>query len=217
MDLEIARQNMVDRQLRTWDVLDARTLQLFGTLKREDFVPQEFRLLALADIQIPLPHGQVTMAPKVEARILQALAPAAQDTALEVGTGCGFFTALLAASTHLVHSVDLYPEFSTGARARLAHAGLNDVRLYTGNAAGGWAEAAPYDVIAVTGSLPSLPPEFELQLKAGGRLLVILGESPVMEATLITRVGTEHWTRETLFETDLPALQGIAPASAFRF
>jgi protein-L-isoaspartate(D-aspartate) O-methyltransferase len=217
MDLETARQNMIDRQLRTWEVLDARTLRLFGTLRREDFMPQDYRHLALADAPIPLAHGQITMTPKVEARILQALDPAPGDRALEIGTGCGFFTALLASTTSAVMSVDIFAEFTAGAVASLARCGLRNVQLATGHGARGWGEAAPYDLIAITGSLPSLAPEFESQLTIGGRLLAIVGQAPVMRAVLVTRSGQSQWTRETLFETELPPLLGLQPASSFRF
>lgn len=219
MDFNLARQNMIEQQIRPWDVLDQRTLDLFGRIHREDFVPAAYRALAFADLNIRLPFDEFTMAPKVEARMLQALAPQAQDLALEVGTGCGFVTALLACAAGTVHSVDIHGEFTRDARPKLDACGLHNVHLDTGDAARGWDAAAPYDVIAVTGSLPraaDLRP-FEQQLRPGGRLFAVVGTAPVMAATLVTRVGSDAWTREVLFETDLPPLRNLAPPPRFRF
>ncbi len=217
MDFEQARYNMVEQQIRTWEVLDHSVLELFETVHREDFVPSEYRRLALADINIPLAHDQVTMTPKVEARLLQGLAIRRTDRVLEIGTGCGFLTALLGCSAGQVHSVDIFPGFTGAAAPRLARYGIENVQLYTGDAALGWPQAGPCDVIVVTGSVPVLPDAYAAQLNAGGRLFVIVGQSPVMEALLITRGADGALAREALFETDLPPLLGLPTPSAFRF
>ena len=213
MEYAAARQNMIARQVRPWEVLDQRTLNLLQTLHREDFIPEPYRALALADVSLPLPHGgQITMPPRVEARIIQSLAPRARERALESGTGCGYLTALLAKSCAFVYSVDIYPEFTRRALEKLQNAGLRNIELATRDGSRGWAEHAPYDIIAVTGSLPALPACFQEQLKPGGRLFAVTGVSPVMQAALITRVDEYSFTREVLFETDLPPLQDAAEA-----
>ena len=217
MDFEQARFNMIEQQIRTWEVLDQKVLDLIEELHREDFIPEAYKQLALADINIPLAHGEVTMTPKLEARVLQALAVNPGDEILEIGTGCSYFTALLAKAGGTVHSVDIYPEFTERARALLAGHGLDNVQLYTGDALYGWPAGAPYDVIAVTGSVPSLLIEYQQQLNPGGRLFVIVGESPIMDAVLITRTGRDEWSRESLFETDLPPLVGAAKKTHFQF
>ena len=219
MDYNLARQNMIEQQIRPWDVLDQRTLDLFERIHREDFVPAEFRQLALADVNVPLPFGEVTMAPKVEGRMIQSLALTAHDKVLEAGTGCGFVTALLAGAAGEIHSVDIHAEFTRAAGPKLDRCGLNNVRLYAGDASRGWREQAPYDAIAVTGSVPTdadVRP-FEQELRPGGRLFIVVGRPPVMEALLITRVGEDEWSRESLFETDLPPLRNVAEPPQFRF
>jgi protein-L-isoaspartate(D-aspartate) O-methyltransferase len=217
MNFEQARFNMIEQQIRPWDVLDQKVLDLIGRIHREDFIPEEYRQLALADTQLPLPHGQYTMTPKLEARLLQVLDVRKDDKVLEIGTGCAYLTALLAASAKHVTSVDIYPDFTEQAAKKLARYDLHNVTLETGDALRGWSKGGPYDVIAVTGSLPMLDPCFQEQLNEGGRLFVIVGASPVMEAILITRFGTEEWSRETLFETDLPALAGAPAPVTFTF
>jgi len=217
MDFNQARANMIEQQIRTWEVLDQRTLDLFDFLHREEFVPPEFRRLALADTQIPLPHGQVTMPPKMEARIIQGLETGANDRVLEVGTGCAFMTALLCCSAGRVTSVELFSDFTSGARTKLDRYGLQNVDLVTADGAHGWLPDAPYDAIVVTGSVPALRGDFERQLKPGGRLFVIVGESPVMEAMLIRRIGEDQWASEALFETDIPPLLNIPSTPKFSF
>lgn len=217
MDFEQARYNMVEQQIRTWEVLDLSVLELFETVHREDFVPAEYRRLALADINIPLPHDQVTMTPKVEARLLQGLGVRRSDRVLEIGTGCAFLTTLLGCSAGQVHSVDIFPEFANAAAPKLARYGIENVQLYTGDAARGWAQAGPCDVIVVTGSVPVLPGEYTAQLAPGGRLFVIVGQSPVMEALLISKDMAGNLGHEVLFETDLPPLLGLPAPAAFRF
>lgn len=211
MNVEQARFNMVEQQIRTWEVLDPRILDLIGNMPREEFAPAQYRDLAFADIMIPLGHGQVMMEPKVEARLLQALAIEPSDTVLEIGTGSGYFTALLARLGKHVHSVDIFPDFTGNAQRALAGHGINNVTLETGDAAKGWNKHAPYDVIAITGSLPALPETFLHGLKPGGRLVIVAGEAPVMEAVLVTRAGEgAQWARESLFETNIPPLLNTA-------
>lgn len=217
MNFEQARLNMIEQQIRTWEVLDQRVLDLIERIHREDFVPEEFRRLALADIQIPLDHGQYALTPKMEARILQTLDLRSDDKVLEVGTGCAYLTALLAAMAGQVISVDLHPDFTRQAAAKLARHGLHHVTLETGDAAHGWSKDAPYDAIVVTGSVPMLESCWQEQLKINGRLFITVGTAPVMEAMLLTRSGEQEWTRETLFETDIPPLAGVRPVAQFRF
>ena len=206
MNFELARHNMIEQQIRPWEVLDQRVLDLIARVPREDFVPGTYRKMAFTDMNIPLGRGQVMMSPKVEARMLQALDVKPNETILEVGTGSGYVTALLANLGRHVYTVEIIPEFKLGAERKLAAHDLHNVNLEVADAACGWERHGPYDVIAITGSLPLLPESFQQSLTVGGRLFVIVGDSPVMQALLITRVGEDEWTRETLFETDLPAL-----------
>lgn len=215
MNIEQARFNMIEQQIRTWEVLDQGVLDLLTQVPREEFVPPAFRKLAFADMNVPLAHGQVMMQPKLEARLVQSLDIQPQDTVLEIGTGSGYLTALLAKRARHVYSVDLYADFSAEARAKLGKHGIGNVTLETGDAAQGWAQHGPYDAIAVTGSLPLFSEAFQRQLKTGGRLFMIVGSSPAMEALLITRLGKEQWLRESLFETDIPALINAPQPPAF--
>jgi len=216
LNFEQARINMIEQQIRTWEVLDRNVLDLIADIHREDFVPDEYYPLALADVQIPLAHQQVTMTPKVEARLLQALDIQKTDKVLEVGTGCAYLTALLALSSHHVTSVDIYPEFTSEAKIKLARHDIQNITLETGDAIQGWSSRGPYDVIVVTGSVPVLDSCFQEQLCLQGRLFIITGVAPVMEALLITRVGDNEWLQESLFETDIPALIGAPTTSEFR-
>ena len=217
MNFEQARYNMIKQQFRPWHVSDQRTIELITEVHREDFIPDEYKELALADTTIPLVHGQATMAPKIEARMLQCLAIQAQDKILEVGTGCGYVTALLARLGETVDSVDIYPEFLELARPKHEQYGLDNIRLHSGDAIRGWPDQAPYDVIAVTGSVPLLENHFQEQLTKDGRLFVVVGKPPAMEVTLIRRLGEQNWSREVVFETDLPPLVGAPENETFRF
>lgn len=217
MNMAQARHNMIEQQIRPWDVLDQRVLELIDGLPRDRFVPAAYLKLAYADINIPLDHGQVMMAPKVEARMLQALNIKNTDTILEVGSGSGYVTALLARSGKHVYSVDVYPDFVDGAGRKLAELGIGNVTLEAGDAVNGWERHAPYDAIAVTGSLPSLPDSFLQTLKIGGRLFVVTGQAPVMEARLITRTAEQGWIEQALFETVLPPLVNAPQPQRFVF
>ncbi len=217
MDVEKARFNMIESQIRTWDVLDQAVLDLLFTVKREEFVPPQYRSLAFADMEIPLGHGEVMLTPKLEARMLQSLALTTADKVLEVGTGSGYVTALLAGQAGHVVSVERIAEFSHAAARRLAGHDLRNVTLEVGDAASGWSPFAPYDAILLTGSVPLLPEAFKAQLALGGRLLAVIGEPPVMTATLITRLTDTAWNSAGLFETCIPPLRNIRQPERFVF
>ncbi|MGB5260174.1 MAG: protein-L-isoaspartate O-methyltransferase [Gammaproteobacteria bacterium] len=215
-EIERARFNMIEQQVRTWDVLDQQVLDTMNTVPREAFVPERYASLAFADTNIPLGHEQVMMAPKVEGRLLQALAIEPQHSILEVGTGSGYLTACLARLGRHVTSMDIKPDFIEAAGERLTAQGIANVTLQTGDALADTG-AARYDIIAVTGSLPVLRQQFHHKLEAGGRLFVISGELPIMEAGLITRVDEANWARESLFETCIPPLINAETPAVFKF
>jgi protein-L-isoaspartate(D-aspartate) O-methyltransferase len=206
IDIEQARFNMIEQQVRPWDVLDQRVLDVMSTTPREDFVPEKYRSLAFADTNIPLGHDQVMMAPKTEGRTLQVLDVQATDSVLEIGTGSGYLTACLSRLGNHVTSVEIFPEFREAAVAKLAAHGYRNVTLKDADAANGIGSDTRYDVIAVTGSLPLVHRQFHDNLAIGGRLFVIAGIPPLMEALLITRIDERNWSRESLFETSLPPL-----------
>lgn len=215
VNLEHARYNMVEQQVRPWDVLEQRVLDAMLALPRERFVPEAYRNLAYADIEIPLGHGEVMLAPKLEGKIVQALDLKADDNVLEIGTGGAYLTALLARFAQHVVSVDSVEAFTRQAEQKLSQAGVRNVSLHTGDAVNGWQANAPYDVIAVTASVPELPDEYRQQLAVGGRLFVVVGEEPLMQASLITRIAEQEWHREDLFETVLPPLRGARAKPRF--
>jgi protein-L-isoaspartate(D-aspartate) O-methyltransferase len=215
IDIEQARFNMIEQQVRPWDVLDQRVLDAMQMIPRENFVPERYRSLAFADTNIPLGHDQVMMAPNVEGRLLQALAIQPDDTILEIGTGSGYLTACLARLGRHVTSIDIEPEFTAQAAAKLAAQGISNITLETADAAAGVERGKSFDVIAVTGSLPLLQQQFHHNLNTGGRLFVICGQLPIMEALLITRVDATHWSRESLFETSIPPLLHAARPQGF--
>ena len=217
MNFEQARSNMIEQQIKPWDVPNQSVLDLISEIHREDFMPDEYKRLALADTRIPLAHGQVTMTPKVEARLLQALEIKPEDEILEIGTGCAYLTALLAKSGHHVLSIDIHPEFTEEARVKLQQHDIHNVTLESGDAVHGWQQSSPYDVIVFTGSVPFLEDCIQQQLKPGGRLCVITGQSPAMEARLITRISEYDWRDKVLFETDLPELEGAVQVEPFKF
>jgi len=215
IDIEQARFNMIEQQVRPWDVLDQRVLDVMSATPREDFVPERYRSLAFADINIPLGHDQVMMAPKTEGRLLQVLDVQAGDSVLEIGTGSGYLTACLSRLGNHVTSVEIFPEFREAAAAKLAAHGFHNITLKDADAANGIDSDTRYDVIAVTGSLPLLHRQFHDNLSVGGRLFVIAGMPPVMEALLITRIDERNWSRESLFETSLPPLLHAAQPQQF--
>ena len=217
MNFEQARSNMIEQQIKPWNVPNQSVLDLISEIHREDFMPDQYKRLALADTRIPLAHGQVTMTPKVEARLLQALEIKPEDEILEIGTGCAYLTALLAKSGHHVLSIDIHPEFTEEARVKLQQHDIHNVTLESGDAVHGWQQSSPYDVIVFTGSVPFLEDCIQQQLKPGGRLCVITGQSPAMEARLITRISENDWRDKVLFETDLPELEGAVQVEPFKF
>jgi protein-L-isoaspartate(D-aspartate) O-methyltransferase len=217
LNTQLARFNMIEQQIRPAEVLDPKVLDVIARMPREDFVPSTYHDLAYADTHIPLGHGQVMMKPIQEARMLQALNIQDHDKALEIGTGSGYVTALLANLAKQVISVEIIPELQQTASQTLERNGVTNVILETGDAAHGWPAEAPYSVIAVTGSMPILAEELKQQLNIGGRLFVILGTAPVMTAALITRESETVWSREDLFETDLPALANVEQPPEFVF
>ena len=217
MDIERARSNMIESQIRTWEVLDQRVLDILSAVKREAFVPEQYRPLAFVDMEIPLGHGEVMLAPKLEARMLQELTLRETDRVLEVGTGSGHMTALLASLAGHVYSVELHQDFSSAAAGKLAAHGIVNVTLEVGDAAQGWSRYAPYDAILLTGSVPVLPPRFRAQLRPGGRLLAVVGDPPVMTARLTTCVTEGAWTDTGLFETCIAPLRNVPQPERFVF
>jgi protein-L-isoaspartate(D-aspartate) O-methyltransferase len=215
-NFELARHNMIEQQIRPWEVLDQRVLDTLASVPREEFVPQRYRNLAFGDVAIPLGHGEVMLKPNVEGRILQALAVQPADHVLEVGTGSGYLTACLARLAASVVSVDIIPEFTEAARRKLKAHGLSNVVLHVGDASRGWGEHR-YNAIAVTGSVATVAEVWPRSLSLGGRLFIVVGQPPVMEALLITRVGEAEWIRESLFDTELPPLRNAAPVKTFEF
>ncbi len=216
-DLEHARFNMVEQQIRPWEVLDPQVLDLLFRVHREDYVPEQYRELAFADMEIPIGHGEKMLQPKQEARMLQGLAIKNSDRILEVGTGSGYMTALLASLGSHVYSVDIVPEFTRSAALKLAAHGITNVTLETGDAARGWDKHAPYDVIVLTGSVPVLPEAFQKSLAPGGRLIAVVGEPPVMEAQLITYASAGAYGSIGLFETCIAPLKNALQPERFVF
>lgn len=217
MNIEKARHNMIEQQIRPWDVLDPRVLGLIQRIPREDFVLPEYRSLAFTDMALPIGHDQVMMEPKLEARMLQSLAIQPGDKVLEVGTGSGYVTAMLANLAAHVVSVEIESELQQQAARRLATLGLGNVTLEQGDATNGWGQAQPYDAIAVTGSLPELPQGLKGNMRVGGRMFAVVGEAPAMQAKLITRINSNEWREETLFETVVPPLRGAQVENRFVF
>lgn len=217
LELERARYNMIEQQIRPWDVLDQRVLDVIATTPREAFVPERYRTtLAFSDFSIPLEHDQYMMPPKLEGRLLQALALRPADRVLEIGTGSAYLTACLARLAAQVVSVDVFADFKYAAERKLAGQGIGNVDLKVEDAAVGW-NGPEFDAIAVTGSLPVLHEGFHRSLTIGGRLFVIVGRPPIMEALLITRVAPDQWATESLFDTAVPPLLNAPEPARFRF
>jgi protein-L-isoaspartate(D-aspartate) O-methyltransferase len=217
MDLEQARFNMVEQQIRPWRVHDQDILDLPYMVPREEFVPPALRELAFADIEIPIGEGETMWAPKIEAHAMQALEVRKADRVLEVGTGSGYLTALLAHRAAHVLSVELRPTLAAFGRANLERYGVDNVTLEIGDAARGWASRAPYDVIVLTGSVPVLPKAMLEQLSPGGRLFAVIGEAPLMKATLVRCLAAGSCRSTELFETILAPLVNCEQPARFRF
>ena len=217
MNFEQARFNMVEQQIRPWEVLDQDVLDLLMTVKREEFVPAAYRDLAFTEVEIPIGCGQVMLKPVIEGKVLQALRLGKADSVLEIGTGSGYFAALLAARTEWVRTIEIEPELVKLASANLAHNGVENVVVVQGDGIGGWAERAPYDVIVVSGGLPFVPQALLEQLKVGGRLFAFVGEAPVMKARLITCEAEGRFRTEDIFETVVPMLKDAPQRDGFSF
>ena len=220
MNLETARFNMIEQQIRPWDVLDANVLALLSTVRREDFVPPAMRALAFFDTQVPLPGGQCMLEPRVEARLLQELKVQRHEKALEIGAGSGFMAALLAHRAQQVVTLECRGELAKMARENLRRNGLLNVQVVDCSAADGargHAAEAPYDVILLSGSVAEVPRALLEQLKPGGRLAAIVGDEPMMRATVFTRTGDAEWQRREVFDIVAPRLDGFAEKPAFHF
>ncbi|GJL71950.1 MAG: protein-L-isoaspartate O-methyltransferase [Nitrosomonas sp.] len=217
MNLEQTRFNMVEQQIRTWEVLDADVLELLYKIRREEFVPEAYRSMAFVDMEIPLGHGQFMLEPKMEARMLQELHVKKTDKILEVGSGSGYMTALLAEMGGHVYSVEIEPELKTMAEKNLLAHDINNVTIELGDAARGWSKNEPYDVIVLTASTPVLPEAFQKSLQPGGRMIVIVGEEPVMEALLVTCEKSGVYNSVKLFETCIPPLINAQQPERFVF
>lgn len=217
MNTEQARFNMIEQQIRPWDVLDQGVLSLLAVVKREDFVPPAYKALAFVDTEVPLPHGQFMLAPKVEARLLQELDVRKHERVLEVGAGSGHMAALLGHKAQQVITLETIPELAETARANLQRAGVMNVSVRQADGSRGLPDEAPFDVILLSGSVAEVPPSLLAQLKVGGRLAAIVGQQPIMRATLFTR-GSEHgFSSVELFDTVAPRLTGFDEPPRFRF
>ncbi len=217
MNLEQARYNMVEQQIRTWEVLDQEVLDLLMTIKREDFVPPACIKLAFADTAIPLGHGAAMLPPAIEAKFLQALQLRKSDKVLEIGTGSGYMAALLGARSDHVYSVEIEPELAAKARENLRRECADNVTVIEGDGAQGWPAQAPYDAIVLSGSVPEISPALLAQLKVGGRLLAVVGDAPLMQARLVTCVSEGSFQSVNLFETSIPRLRNVPERGKFVF
>ena len=217
MNIEQARFNMIEQQIRPWNVLDQDVLDLLHVVKREQFVPAAYQNLAFADVEIPLPGGEAMLAPKFEARIMQETGVKKHETVLEIGTGSGYMAALLAHRAAKVTTVEINPETAELAKKNLANAGVHNVAVEVGNGAQGWEKGAPYDVIVISGALEVLPEAILKQVKVGGRVAAIVGQAPVMEAAIITRTGENAYSTVKVFETNVRYLTGAPALSHFQF
>lgn len=212
-----ARFNMIEQQIRTWEVLDPVVLALLDEVPREEFVAESQQGLAFADVELPIGQGQTMLSPKIEGRILQALSIKKTDKVLLIGTGSGYLTALIAKLAAHVHAVEIIPELSSLASARLQKHHIQNVSLHIADGANGYAADAPYDVIVFTGALQLHPTAAEQMLNIGGRMFAVVGELPIMQATLTQRISEGSCRKETLFETCLPPLENAPQSEKFEF
>jgi protein-L-isoaspartate(D-aspartate) O-methyltransferase len=217
MNFEHARFNMVEQQLRPWGVVDSEVRQLLMTVRREDYVPPAMRALAFADIEIPLSGGQTMLKPTIEGRVLQAIRTLRVESVLEIGTGSGYFAALLAANADRVYTTEIDSELARFARENLMRNGITNVTVEEGDASQGWYSKAPYDLIVVSGGLPGLSEGLLAQLKPGGRLFAFTGSPPAMKACLVSRNDKKTLQSQSLFETVVPMLRHIPQVPAFNF
>ena len=217
MNLELARFNMIEQQIRPWDVLDGTVLHLLALVKREDFVPLAHKALAFVDMEVPLPGGQVMLAPRVEARMLQDLAVQKHEKVLEIGAGSGYMAALLAHRSQRVISLEINPDLVAMARANLQKAGVHNAEVRHGDGAKGVPVEGPFDVIVLSGSVAEVPQALLAALKVGGRLAAIVGEDPMMRATFITRISDTECRTVQPWDTVAPRLVNFAERSSFVF
>ena len=217
MNIELARFNMIEQQIRPWDVLNLGVLELLAVVKREDFVPPEHRGMAFVDTEVPLPGGQCMLAPKVEARLLQELAVHKHERVLEIGAGSGYMAALLAHKAQDVTTLEIDAALAAFAAANLKRAGVMNVTVTTADASKALPADGPFDVILLSGSVSEVPEALLAQLKVGGRLAAIVGEEPVMRAVLIRRSADNGLARTVLFDTVAQRLQGFKEPSRFHF
>jgi len=217
MDIAQARFNMIEQQVRPWEVLDPQVLALLASVRREDFVPLAHQALAFVDMDIPLGHGQVMLAPRVQARLVQDLALKKTDKVLEIGAGSGFTTALLAQQAASVLSFEIHAELAALAKANLNRAGIRNAQVRAADGSQGAAAEGPFDAIVLSGSVAELPQTLLDQLAIGGRLIAIVGDEPMMRATLVTRIDGKHLSTVQPWDTQAPRLLGFAEHSAFQF
>jgi protein-L-isoaspartate(D-aspartate) O-methyltransferase len=217
MNIEQARFNMIEQQIRPWNVLDQEVLDLLHIVKREQFVPAACAALAFADTEIPLGNGAQMLNPKIEARILQELQLKKHENVLEIGAGSGYMAALLAAKARHVTAVEINPALQAMAQQNLANANVTNVTVELGNGADGWSAGAPFDVIVISGALEVLPEIFKKQLKVGGRIAAIVGEAPVMECVIVTRMAENAYDTVKIFETNIKPLSSAPTPSHFAF
>jgi protein-L-isoaspartate(D-aspartate) O-methyltransferase len=217
MNYEQARFNMIEQQIRPWEVLDPGVLSLLAVVKREDFVPAAYRSMAFVDTEIPLPEGQCMLAPRVEARLLQELQLQRHESVLEVGSGSGFMAALLAHRARQVTTLEISEQLARTAGDNLRNAAVMNATVLCADGSSGLVGEAPFDAIVLSGSVAAVPQALLEQLKIGGRLLAIVGDEPVMHARLYTRADGASWSRTDLFETVAPRLQGFPESNRFRF
>ena len=217
MNQEQARFNMVEQQIRTWEVLDKAVLNALMQLQREFFVPDDCQALAYADTEIPLPHGQTMLPPRIDARLVNDLALTGTESVLEIGTGSGYLCALLALRAQKVLSFEIHADLAQLAQRHLAQAGIDNAQVRAQDGALGAASEGPFDAIVLGGSVSEVPQGLLDQLAMGGRLIAIVGEEPVMQTTLFTRVGPQSWHTKVLWDTLAPPLSGFAQPSAFHF
>ena len=216
MNLEQARFNMIEQQIRPWNVLDAQVLHLLSVVKREDFVPLAHKALAFVDMEIPIGHGQRMLAPRLEARLLQDAAVQKHEKVLEIGAGSGYLTALLAHQAQRVIALEIQPELAAMARANLQKAGIHNAEVRQFDGAVGAAAEGPFDVIVLGGCVAEVPQNLLAQLKVGGRLLAIVGQEPVMRATIVSRTGEAEFSTRQPWDSAAPNLLNFPGPSPFR-
>ena len=217
MNLEKARFNMVEQQIRTWMVLEPAALAVLSTVEREKFTPSPYQSLAYSDTEIPLAQGQTMLPPRIDARLMHDLHLQGHETVLEIGTGSGYLTALLARRAHQVVSLEIHPELAQAAQANLRAAGVHNADVRVGHGALDKVSEAPFDAIVLGGSVAEVPQSLLQQLKVGGHLIAIVGHDHVMAATLFTRTADAAWDTKALWDHTAPRLQGFAEPSRFKF